>query len=356
MAQIPKRSTTCHDAGVSIESFDLNLLRVLDALLVARSVSGAARRLGLSQPATSAALSRLRKALQDPVLVRDGNRMVATPLAEQLRPRLVRILEDIGDALSAAATFDSVTTERRFRIGANDYAALVLLAPLAERLRKLAPRATLEILPFDGGSDGGLATRELDLVVADRWSVRGIRGLETLFHESFVSIARVDHPRLSRRPTLEEFLNEDHALISAHGVSPGVLDAALESLGRARRVALTVPHYLVAPIIVAHTDLVMTLPRRVANCLADVHRLRTFVPPVALEGFDVVMASHPRSVAEQPIQWLKQVMLAVAEGISRTGAYGGKAGQGGRRAATPTRSGDDAEPRLAADAPQAARR
>ena len=355
MPRMPKRSTTRHHDGVSLEFFDLNLLRVLDALLVARSVSGAARRLELSQPATSAALSRLRKALHDPVLVRDGNRMVATPLAEQLRPRLSRILEDIGDALSAAAKFDSAKTERRFRIGANDYSALVLLAPLAEQLRQLAPRATLEILPLDRAPDSALVTRELDLVVADRWSVRGIRGLETLFHESFVSIARADHPRLSRQPTLEEFLDEAHALISTQGVSPGVLDSALESLGRTRRVALTVPHYLVAPIIVAHTDLIMTLPRRVANCLAGVHRLRTFAPPVALEGFDVVMASHPRSVAEQPIQWLKQVMRAVAEGISRSGAHGGKAEEG-RRRAMPVRSDDDAEPRLAADAPHAARR
>src|SRR5262245_4873931 len=180
MSEISKRRPGRQDDRVSLESFDLNLLRVLDALLAARSVSGAARQLDLSQPATSAALSRLRTALRDPVLVRAGNRMVATPLAEELRPRLTRILQDIGDALSAAAAFDPVATERHFRIGANDYATLVLLAPLAQRLRQLAPRATLEILPYDTDPDAGLITREMDLVVADRWTVRGIGGLETL--------------------------------------------------------------------------------------------------------------------------------------------------------------------------------
>jgi DNA-binding transcriptional LysR family regulator len=312
MPQISRRKTTRRRDGLSLQSFDLNLLRVLDALLETRSVSGAARRLDLSQPATSAALSRLREALHDPILVRSGNRMAATPLAQELRPRLARIFEDLGDALSAAATFNPVTTERRFRIGANDYAALVLLVPLAQRLRRLAPRATLEILPCDPVSDTGLVTREMDLVVADRWSLRGNPNLETLFHESFVSIARADHPRLSRRPTLKEFLNEDHALISPRGVTPGVLDYALEALSHTRRVALTTPHYLVAPIIVAHTDLILTLPRRVADCFAGIYGLRTFRPPVRLEGFDVVLAFHPRSVVEPPVQWLRQIIAAVA--------------------------------------------
>jgi DNA-binding transcriptional LysR family regulator len=328
MRQIPERSASRHNGGVSLESFDLNLLRVLDALLSARSVSGAARRLELSQPATSAALARLRKVLGDPVLVRNGNRMVATPLAEELRPRVARILEDIGGAFSAAAKFDPATTERRFRIGANDYAALVLLAPLARRFRQLAPRATLEILHCDASPDSGLVTRELDLVVADRWSLRGVRDQETLFHESFVSIVRADHPRISRRPTLEKFLEEDHALISPQGVSPGVLDHALEARGRSRRVALTVPHYLVAPVIVAHTDLIMTLPRRVADYFTGAQGLRAFAPPVALQGFDVVMAFHPRSVTETPIQWLKQIMRAVAADVGKTEPHDRKKQEG----------------------------
>jgi DNA-binding transcriptional LysR family regulator len=321
MPQIRRQRASLGGDRAGLEIFDLNLLRVLDALLAARSVSGAARQLDLSQPATSAALSRLRAALRDPVLVRNGNRMVATPLAEELRPRITRILGDIGDALSAAAAFDPVTTERHFRIGANDYAALVLLAPLAQRLRRLAPRATLEILPYDNEPESGLITREMDLVVADRWTLRGMRDLETLFRESFVSIARADHPRLSRHPTLQEFLDEDHALISSHGVTPGVVDAALGALGRARRVALTVPHYLVAPMIVARTDLIMTLPRRIADSLPHAHGLRKFRPPVRLEGFDVAMAFHPRSNAEAPIQWLKQVLRALVVDMGKPGRH-----------------------------------
>jgi DNA-binding transcriptional LysR family regulator len=319
MARIGKTKPTRDYREMNLESFDLNLLRVLDALLVARSVSGAARRLDLSQPATSAALARLRHALADPLLVRSGNQMVTTPLAEELRPRVARVLEEIGQTLNAAATFDAATTRRRFRIGANDYTALVLLGPLVARLRQLAPHAILEILPCDGmlnaGVEAALATRELDVAITDRWSLRGIRTAEEIFQETFVSIARADHSRLGRRVTLDQFLAEDHALISPRGVAPGNLDHALEALGRSRRVALTVPHYVVAPMIVAHTDLIMTLPRRIAESFARAHRLRTFAPPVKLDGFDVVMAFHPRAHAEPQIQWLKSLIHAVAAQI-----------------------------------------
>jgi DNA-binding transcriptional LysR family regulator len=325
------RAAALQHGDLRLESFDLNLLRALDALLATRSVSLAAQRIALSQPATSAALSRLRTALHDPLLVRNGNRMVASPLAEELRPRLTRILEDIGDALGAAASFNPARTERRFRIGANDYAALVLLAPLARELQRLAPRATLEVLPCDGGAGAGLFTRETDLVVADRWTLRDFRNTETLFHESFVSIARADHPRLSPQPNVSEFIAEGHALISTHGVTPGVLDSALEALGHSRRVALTVPHYLAAPAIVAHTDLIMTLPRRIADCFAGALGLRVFTPPVALQGFDVVMAFHPRSAGEPAIQWLKQTLRSVAAAISVAGGGDARARRSARR-------------------------
>jgi len=319
-AVAPSTARACRSraANPRIESFDLNLLRVLDALLVTCSVSAAARRLDLSQPATSSALARLRDSLRDPILVRDGNRMVPTPLAEELRSRLARILGDIGAALASTAGFDPASSERRFRIGANDYAALIVLIPLAARLRQLAPHATLEILPLNGAPDLALATREVDLLVADRWSVRELRQTETLFREFLVSIARVDHPRLSEHVDLDEFLAVDHASISPCGIQPGILDNALEAVGRSRHVALTVPHYLVAPSVVANTDLVMTLPSRVALTLVT-GRIRVFDTPIELEGFDVVVAFHPRSHAEPAIQWLKQLLGETSAGLRSVG-------------------------------------
>jgi LysR family transcriptional regulator, nod-box dependent transcriptional activator len=128
---------------VELDRFDLNLLRVLDVLLEERQVSAAARRLGLSQPAVSSALARLRKALGDPLLTRSGNGMRLTPLAVELQPRVRRALDDLGVALSAATAFDPHTTRRVFRIGADDYSIVVLLAPLVAQLRREAPDVVL---------------------------------------------------------------------------------------------------------------------------------------------------------------------------------------------------------------------
>jgi DNA-binding transcriptional LysR family regulator len=301
--------------GLKFASFDLNLLRVFDALLATRSVSSAAARLGLSQPATSSALARLRKTIGDPLLVRNGNRMVATSLAEELRPRIARALADIEVALSSATRFDPLNSVRRFRVGANDYAALVLLAPLVKRLQQTAPHATLEVLPLSQSSPAELDTRELDLIIADRWHLREVRNLETLFQESFVSIARIDHPRLSQNPTLKEFLREGHALISAQGSVPGIVDYALEAQGHFRRVVLTVPHYLAAPIMVSQSDLIMTLPSRIVKLLSDTHALRTFAPPIAVSNFDIVMAFHSRSPSEPATRWLMDAVRAVSTAL-----------------------------------------
>jgi DNA-binding transcriptional LysR family regulator len=317
MRRMTKGTVTHHHGAVSLESFDFNLLRILDALLSTQSVSGAARQLRLSQPATSAALSRLRSVLHDPLLVRAGNQMLTTPLAEELRPRVTRILEGISETLTAAARFDPGTTRRRFRVGANDYTTLVVLIRVAEQLRLQAPHATLEILPLSEAPQVGLAMREMDLIVADRWTVRTIRKLEILFEESFVCIASAQHPRLSVRPTLEQFLAEPHALIAPHGVTGGVVDAALHAIGRSRQVALTVPTYLVAPAVIGSTDLVMTLPRRIVDMFVDRGRLRTFAPPIPLRNFEVALAADPRSIADPAVLWIQRLVLEIASGVRK---------------------------------------
>ncbi len=301
---------------LQLERFDLNLLRVLDALLTERQVSAAGRRLGLSQPAVSSALARLRKILGDPLLTRVGNGMALTPLAVELQPRVARALDDIGSALSAAITFDPASTRRVFRIGADDYASVVLLAPLAARLRRESPHATLEIWPFEDMFEERLALRDWDLAVTDQWALRAWRHCDPLLHEDFVSIARADHPRLGDIVSLEQFLAEEHALVSRRGVTSGVVDASLLNTQR-RRVALTVPHYFAASAMIAATDLVMTLPRRVAERVYAQAPVRRFETPMALQGFDVAAAHHPRSAGDAGIRWLRQVMQEVAAEVSR---------------------------------------
>lgn len=289
----------------NIRSFDLNLLRALDALLSESHVSAAARKLNLSQPATSAALSRLRAALGDPLLVREGRSMILTHLARDLQPRVRRLLEEIEQTLKPARRFDPANSERRFRIAANDYAALVVLAPLAARLQGTAPRTAIEILPLEDSFTERLATGDHDVAIRDAWSLSTARNKETLFHEDYVSIARRDHPRLSTTPSLDEFLAEGHVLIAPRAGTVGPVDTALARLGRERRVAVTVPHFLAAPAIVAATDLVLTVARRVALRFAGEYALRLFKPPVVLHGFSVAMAWPTASAGDPGAEWLK---------------------------------------------------
>ena len=166
---------------VNLRTFDLNLLRVLDAVLDEPQVSSAARRLNLSQPATSAALARLRNALGDPLLVRARNQMVPSALAEELRPKVRQLLAEIEQTLRPPADFSPANSERSFRIAANDYAVTAVLSPLLERLQQYAPRVTLEILPLEDDFDKRLAEDNYDLAVRDRWSMRSWRRLETSF-------------------------------------------------------------------------------------------------------------------------------------------------------------------------------
>ena len=281
---------------VNLRTLDLNLLRVLDVLLSELQVSAAARRLNLSQPATSAALARLRRALDDPLLVRVGNQMTPTPWAEELRPKVRQVLADIEQALCQRTEFDPAVSDRTFRLAANDHAVTAVLSPLAQRLRRLSPRATLEILPLEDDFERRLANDDYDIAIRDRWSLRSSQRLETLFYEDYVCIARKGHPRLSKKPTLEEFLSEGHVLISPRGRSPGVIDAALDRI---------------KPAVVARTDFIMTIARHIALQFAPLFSLRIFTPPVALRGFEVAMAWRRRTEADAAVLWLKEQLRVV---------------------------------------------
>ena len=299
---------------MNLRTFDLNLLRVLDALLEEPQVSAAARRLNLSQPATSAALKRLRDAIGDPLLVRHGHQMRPTALADRLRPQVRRLIADIEETLRPPETFNPANTERLFRVAANDYAVIAVLCPLLQQLRRTAPRIAVEILPFENDFERRLAEDNYDVAIRDRWAMRSWRHLETVFQEDYVCIARRDHPRLSRKPSLDEFLAEGHVLISPAGRTQGVVDSVLDRLKRKRRVTITLPHFVVAPAVVAQTDCIMTIARRVAVETVKTYNLRTFSPPLRLPAFEVAMAWHPRTEADAGVMWLKQQILKTVAG------------------------------------------
>jgi len=306
-----------HEVHDALAGVDLNLVLALDALLAERHVTRAAARLGITQSAASHALARLRDVLGDPLLVRGARgAMIPTPRAEALAPQIHRVLVDLAGALRGEA-FDPATTRRMFRIGASDYAEVVLLPKLIERVGRLAPGIDLWVHLFDEHGDAELAAGTLDVVFAlPRGAARGAGGYEkVLFDEGFTCILRATHPLAGGKLTLARYCDAAHLLVAPRGAPGSIVDSALAEHGRTRRVALAVPHFLVVPYIVAGSDLVATLASRVAALFTETLDLVALPPPVQLPRFQIALAWHERNHHDAAHRWLREQVLAVASEV-----------------------------------------
>ncbi|ESQ91461.1 hypothetical protein ABAC460_05620 [Asticcacaulis sp. AC460] len=295
---------------VNIAAFDLNLLKVLAAVLEHRSLSRAATAIGLSQPATSNALGRLRLALKDPLLVRRGHVMYPTPLAESLLPQVRRALDDIAAALNPEAGFDPARQARRFRILANDYAATTVLLKLLAQVS--AWPVSFEILPFEDRFEERLNQADYDLAIRDDWAMRTWAWRETIGEDELTGICRVDHPRIGAAPSLDQFLAERHVLISPTGASVGMVDAWLRDRGLTRHIDTYLPQFAAAPALIAGSDRVMCLARSIAEHFAPAYAIRTFALPLPPQRFHLAMAWHPRAANDPAGLWLRDRVKAAA--------------------------------------------
>jgi DNA-binding transcriptional LysR family regulator len=298
----------------SLRAVDLNLLVILDALLREGSVSAAAERIPLSQPATSLALKRLRALLDDPLLVRSGARMLLTPKAEALRVPIAAILRDVADTL-APERFDPAVSRRVYRVVTTDHAELALLPELLQDLARNAPGAQLVSLPIDGQSLKSEAVRqgEVDLVLAYmREAPEGFH-LRPLFRERFVCIARKRHPAFRKGMTLDAFTAARHVLASPQGGNlAGPVDEALARIRRSRFVAVSVPRFAAIPGLVAASDLIATLPARVAQRPEWSRLIDVFELPLKVPGFEVSMLWHPRHHHSAGHRWFRGRVAACA--------------------------------------------
>jgi DNA-binding transcriptional LysR family regulator len=305
--------------GTNLSAVDLNLLVVLEALLATRSTTLAAQRLSLSQPATSHALARLRELFGDPLLVRAGRTLVPTPFAEALGPRLASALAAVRDTFDASAGFDPKQTRRTFTLGAGDYAASALVPRLAHDLARAAPSIELFVKPGHESELTALEQGEVEVMLTPLTHLSGgaIRS-EALFMDRFVCVLRRGHPLARRGLSLEAYCQLGHVLIAPRGSTRrGAVDDALESLGRARRVAVTVPHFLVAPLVVTRTDHVLTLAERVARTLRPELGLVIVEPPLALPGFELAMHWHVRNDADAGHAFLREALRRAARPLRR---------------------------------------
>lgn len=313
-----------------MESRDLGLLLALDALLQEANVTVAARRLGLSTPAASHALARIRERLGDPILVRAGRAMVLTPRAEELRPLVRSLVEDATRVLGAAAPFSPAALERTFTIFTTDHVLLVLGPALDRTLRAEAPGVTLRYLPSAEEDWIPLRDGTADLSVCIPGHFPAEFRTRRLFTDRFTCVVREGHPRVGRRLTLEQYLDLDHLVVAPLGRTSAV-DAALAGRGLARRIRRVVPFFLAGLHAVAAGDHVLTVSERAAAALAPRLGLRLLEPPLPLPAYPLNLMWHPRLENEPANRWLREVFVRAAGEVAPVGRP--PSTPGGRRGA-----------------------
>lgn len=288
---------------------DLNLLVVLNALLDERSVTRAAIRLGMSQPAASRALARLRLLFSDALLVDGQGGYLLTARAQEMRPLLRSTLAGVSELLEGGV-FDPMRADGSVRLLMLDLEAAVLAPRLLGSLAMQAPAVDLEVVPPGARPLEALQADAVDAligVVDD--APAGIRKRK-LYQDDFVTLMRAEHPAAGRKLTLERFLELEHVVVSVTGTGPAWVDEILARSGRRRRVKVRVPSFFAAVEIAARSDLVMTLPSRLARTAADMRRFVTALPPLDLGSVAMSLAWHARHQDAPRRVWLRKTIVA----------------------------------------------
>lgn len=294
-----------------MESRDLKLLLTIDALLQEGNVTLAAKRLGLSTPATSHALARIRDRLNDPLLVRAGRRMVLTPRAEQLRPQVRSLVEEATRVLSAAVPFSPRDLDRTFTVFTTDHVLLVLGPTVDRILHEEAPDVSLRFLPSVIDDWIPLRDGAADLSVCILGHFPSEFRTRQLFTDRFVCVVRADHPRAGKRLTLDEYLALDHIVVSPLG-RPSHVDSVLAERGLERRIRRIVPFFLSGLLLAATTDSILTVSHRAVELMAATLHLRILEPPLPLSAYALNLLWHPRLENEPANQWLREVFVRAA--------------------------------------------
>lgn len=307
---------SCHSYMFEMNwgAFDLNLLIVFDAVMQERSVTRAGSHIGLSQPAMSHALNRLRYMLKDELFVRAPEGMVPTPRAEMLAQPLRNALSEMQLALEPAA-FDPAASDRRFTVAVNNYAAVVLAPPLVAAVSAAAPAVRLDLRP-SGTLDivERMDRGDLELALGGIDSPGERFATAPLLEDPFVMVMRRGHPASRRKLSAAAFAALPHLEISSSREDTGFIDRWLAERGFARRIALRAPYLSAAPILV-QSDLVATLSHRIAQEFVRNHPLQLRQPPYDSPSVRTAMLWHRRLDRHPAHRWLRDVILSVTRSL-----------------------------------------
>ena len=297
---------------LALGQFDLNLLTALDALLQERHVTHAADRAGLSQPAMSRALGRLRLLLQDDLLVRVGNDLYLTSLASDLVQPVHEVLENIHHILGYRASFDPARDRRVFNLAATDYGIFLLLRPLAAHIEREAPGVSLRIRQLNPDSFNELERAELDMVFGRRPDGSELPG-ELILRDGWLCAVWEGNPEVGSELTLEKFL-ELPRLANQVGTgfrtNPEV--SLAQALGWSPSNTVTIESWLMLPFLLKGTRFVALLPESIGREIGEREELRFFAPPFKMEPLTLMMSWHPRSEDDPAHVWLRDRLEEIA--------------------------------------------
>lgn len=307
---------------MKLESLDLNLLLVFDALATERSVTQAAAKIGLSQPALSNALSRLRLVFHDPLFERAAGQMQPTPRARQLLVPLSEAISKLRETFEPQAAFRPEASDREFLIATNDYVDSLLLPRVVQRVQRDAPSVALRTVRTDYlflPPVERLQSGELDLALGFFGDTpRPNPGLlsKRLLIGRLVCILRAAHSRAGRKLSLRTFVETPHVRVMYPGTErQGSIDTILRSRGLSRKIAVTVPHYLSIPAIVAKSNLLGVVPEAMARREAKRLRLKVFDPPIALPDITVMMLWNEREQYDRAHHWFRECIADASESL-----------------------------------------
>lgn len=300
-----------------LQDVDINLIVVLDAILTERNLTRAAETLGTTQPTVSGAVAKLRKMLDDPLLVRSGRVSELTEKGRMLQPLVRAALTEIDRTLNVRPMFDPLTSDRQFRMSASDYALSVMTAPLLALLAEQAPHVSVEFSPQS--NVGPIDLLRDDVAVAQ--SSRGIPGKrQSLFSDRMVCIVRRDHPRLRKGAlTLDDLNTLPYVQVS---LAEGVVmfaDDTLAAAGVSPRVSRTVPGFLPVPFAVSGSDRYGFVPERLADTYAGMLELTIALIPVPLPVLVEAAFWHPSRSDDPALRWLVDILVQVAERVEFAG-------------------------------------
>jgi DNA-binding transcriptional LysR family regulator len=297
------------------DKIDLHLIRVLHTVLIERNVSRAALRLGMHQPAVSAALRRLRELSGDPLLVRSGPGMVPTPAGLRMVEPAAHILRAAEVMFSDARRFDPATARHTFTIAASDYLDPLFLPHLVTHLKAQAPLCPIDIRPLSGDSDyqRHLAQGEVDVVIGNWPEPPGDLHLGRLFGDEVVCLVASHHPAVRRGWSVDDWLQAEHiAPTPTHPGARGVIDTHLASQGLSRHIAARCPHFSLIPAMVASTLLVLTTGRQFCERFVEPLPVKILPCPVPFPRLMYYQLWHERTHASPAGQWLREAIKQVA--------------------------------------------